>query len=102
MLYGCSTRRGGSVSLTRQGSILLTYANKIAAMASEAERDLGCQDREVSGRLSLGVFTTIAQYVLSILLTAFLADYPQVDFTLHSGNSDKIVHLLLDGKVVLA
>jgi len=37
-------RSGGSVSLTRQGSILLTHTNKLAAMVSEAERELGCQD----------------------------------------------------------
>ena len=94
-------RRGGSVSLTRQGSVLLTYANKIAALVSEAERDLGCKDGKASGELSLGVSTTIAQYVLSRLLAAFQADYPQVDFTLHSGNTDDIVQLLLDGKVAV-
>ena len=94
-------RRGGSVSLTRQGSILLTYANKIAALVSEAERDIGGNDGKVSRELSLGVSTTIAQYVLSRLLTAFLSDYPQVDFTLLSGNTEEIVHLLLENKVAV-
>jgi len=94
-------RRGGSVSLTRQGSILLTYANKIAALVSEAEHDIGCNDGKVSGELPLGVSTTIAQYVLSRLLAAFLADYPQVDLTLHSGNTEEMVHLLLESKVAV-
>jgi len=61
-------RKGRSVSLTRQGSILLTYANKLAAVVSEAERELGCRDGQVSGELSLGVSTTIAQYVPSLTL----------------------------------
>jgi len=94
-------RRGGSVSVNTARLHLLTYANKIAALVSEAERHLGCKDGKVSGELSLGVSTTIAQYVLSRLLAAFLADYPQVDFTLHSGNTGEIVHLLLDGEVAV-
>lgn len=92
-------RASGRVSLTRQGSILLEYANKLAAMVSEAERRLSCKDSKVSGELSLGVSTTIAQYVLARLLRAFIADYPNIDLTLHSGNTRQIVQLLLDGKV---
>ena len=94
-------RKGGRVSLTRQGSILLTYANKLATVASEAERELGCKNGKVSGELSLGVSTTIAQYVLSRLLSAFLAEYPLIDLTLHSGNTSEIVRLLLDGKIAV-
>jgi len=94
-------RKGGRVSLTRQGSILLTYANKLATVASEAERELGCKDRKVSGELTLGVSTTIAQYVLSRLLSAFLAEYPLIDLRLHSGNTSEIVRLLLDGKIAV-
>jgi DNA-binding transcriptional LysR family regulator len=91
-------RKGGRVSLTREGSILLTYANRLAALVSEAERELGCKDGKVSGELSLGVSTTIAQYVLARLLGAFLAEYPHIEFSLHSGNTSAIVRLLLDDK----
>jgi hypothetical protein len=55
--------------LTPQGSILLSYANNLAALASEAVRELGCKDGKVSGELARS--TTIAQYVLSRLLRAF-------------------------------
>ncbi len=37
-------RAGNRVSLTPQGSLLLTYAKKIAALASQAEQQLGAQD----------------------------------------------------------
>src|SRR6516225_642640 len=56
-------RAGGKITLTRQGSVLLEYANKLANLASEAERQLG-SDGSVSGELALGASTTIAQYVL--------------------------------------
>src|SRR5882724_11453104 len=86
-------------SLTRQGSALLGYANKIAALAAEAECEICGDDATVSGELPLGVSTTIAQYVLPRLLGAFLAEYPRVQFSLHSGNTSEIVQLLVDGEV---
>ena len=92
-------RTSGQISLTRQGSVLLGYAKRIAILVSEAEQALRTGDDEVSGELSLGVSTTIAQYVLPRLLGAFLSENPRVQFSLQSGNTAEIVHLLLDGKV---
>jgi DNA-binding transcriptional LysR family regulator len=92
-------RTAGRIALTRQGSTLLTYANKIAALADEAGQKISGETGAVSGELSLGVSTTIAQYVLPHLLGAFLDDHPRVQFSLHSGNTAEIVDLLLAGKV---
>jgi len=92
-------RAPGRISLTRQGSMLLGYANKIAALVTDAERELGAGDGNVCGELSIGVSTTIAQYVLPRLLGAFLGEHPRVQFSLHSGNTAEIVQLLLEGKV---
>lgn len=85
-------RTGGKASLTRQGSILLTYANELAAVVSEAEQELSCKDDRVSGELSRGVSTTIGQYVLARL-------WPNTECELHRGNKSQIVGLLLVGKV---
>ena len=92
-------RAAGRISLTGQGEVLLGYARKIATLVAEAEQELGAGDGNVSGELSLGVSTTIAQYVLPRLLVAFLAEQPHVEFSLHSGNTSEIVQLLLSGKV---
>jgi DNA-binding transcriptional LysR family regulator len=92
-------RAAGRISLTRQGSVLLGHANRVATLMSEAERELGTDDGKVSGDLSLGVSTTIAQYVLPRLLGAFLDEHPRVQFSLHSGNTSEIVRCLLEGKV---
>jgi LysR family transcriptional regulator, transcriptional activator of the cysJI operon len=94
-------RAGGKISLTAQGSILLGYANKVAQLVAEAERELGDGDGKFSGELPLGVSTTIAQYVLPRLLGAFLEEHPHVQFSLHSGNTSQIVQFLLEGKVSL-
>lgn len=92
-------RSANRVSLTSQGSLLLGYAKKIAAIISEAEEELGAQDGRVSGELSLGASTTIAQYVLPRLLGAFLGEHSRVQFSLHSGNTSQIVQLLLENKL---
>ena len=87
------------ISLTRQGSVLLDYANKVAILVSQAEREVGTSDGQVWGDLPLGVSTTIAQYILPRLLGAFLDEHPRVEISLHSGNTGEIVQLLLEGKV---
>jgi len=92
-------RSGGRVTLTKQGSILLRYSRRIAAIVTEAEQKLLAGEGQLSGILALGVSTTIAQYVLPRLLAVFLAEHPRLQFSLHSGNTDAIVQLLLDDKV---
>jgi len=94
-------RSAGRITLTRQGSVLLGYANKVAKLVADAERELGGSQGEVSGELLLGVSTTIAQYVLPRLLQAFLEEHPRVQFSLHSGNTSQVVELLLEGKVAI-
>jgi len=92
-------RSGGHVTLTEQGAILLRYAQKIAVIVSEAEQKLLAREGQLSGILALGVSTTIAQYILPRLLAVFLAEHSQLQLSLHSGNTDAIVQLLLDDKV---
>jgi len=92
-------RTAGRITLTRQGAILRDYANRLAALVAAAESELGAGETEVSGELSFGVSTTIAQYVLPRLLQAFLAEHPRVQFLLRSGNTSEIVQLLLEDKI---
>jgi DNA-binding transcriptional LysR family regulator len=94
-------RSGNRVSLTPQGSLLLVHAKRISVIVAQAEQQLGAQEGKVSGELSLGVSTTIAQYVLPRLIGAFLEEHPRVQFALHSGNTSEIVHLLLENKLSL-
>jgi DNA-binding transcriptional LysR family regulator len=87
------------VSLTPQGSLLLGYAQKMASLVAEAEQKIASEDGKISGEFAVGVSTTIAQYVLPRLIGAFLAEHPRVKLSLHSGNTEEIVQLLLDEKV---
>ena len=95
-------RASGKVALTKQGAILLRHAQQIAMDVAEAEQELFAVTGELSGKLSLGISTTIAQYVLPRLLGSFLAENPRLRLSVHSGNSDAILQLLLDGQVAIA
>ena len=92
-------RSANKVTLTAQGEVLLRYARQLADLSAQAEQELGAKDGQFSGSLSLGVSTTIAQYVLPRLIGAFLDEHPRVELALHSGNTEEVVDLLLDGKV---
>jgi LysR family transcriptional regulator, transcriptional activator of the cysJI operon len=91
-------RAPNGVSLTPQGVVLLHYARKVAALVAEAEQELASADGKMSGEFAIGVSTTIAQYVLPRLIGAFLAEHPRVQLSLHSGNTEEIVQLLLAEK----
>lgn len=92
-------RSANRVTLTAQGTTLVRYANKLALLAAEAEQKLNSTDGQISGELALGVSTTIAQYVLPRLIGAFLSEHPHVQLSLHSGNTEEVVQLLLADKV---
>jgi LysR family transcriptional regulator, transcriptional activator of the cysJI operon len=94
-------RTAHRVSLTPQGAVLLRYAGKISGLVAQAERELGSVDGTSAGEFSLGVSTTIAQYVLPRLLGAFLSEYPRVQLSLHSGNTSKIVEFLLADQIAI-
>lgn len=92
-------RSANRVTLTTQGRTLLRSARKLAKLAAEAEQNLSAEDGRSSGTLSLGVSTTIAQYVLPRLIGAFLDEHPRVQLLLQSGNTEQVVASILNGKV---
>jgi DNA-binding transcriptional LysR family regulator len=91
-------RAAGRISLTRQGALLLGYAQEISNIIDKAEQELAAAEGQVSGKLDLGVSTTIAQYVLPRLIAAFLTENPRVSLSLHSGNTDEVVQFVLQEK----
>jgi DNA-binding transcriptional LysR family regulator len=62
------------VSLTEQGSLLSRCAQNAATLAAEAEQKLASGDGKLAVEFALEVSTTIAQYVLPLLIGAFLSE----------------------------
>ena len=94
-------RRGNQIFLTAQGTRLLRYAKRMEALVAQAEQEIADGEGQLSGELSLGASTTIAQYVLPRLIGAFLLENPRVRLSLQSGNTELVVQLLLDGVIAL-
>ena len=92
---------GTQIALTEAGRVLLGYATKAAETMEEARRALAALNDEVVGELRLGASTTVAQYILPWILGAFMKQYPHVHFSLVSGNTEKIVEAVVEGRVAL-
>jgi DNA-binding transcriptional LysR family regulator len=94
-------RTGQRIVLTPAGRVLDDYAKRIAALCTDAERDLAALKGETRGRLALGASTTIAQYLLPRLAGEFLATFPAIQLSIISGNTSDIVAALAEGRIAL-
>jgi LysR family transcriptional regulator, transcriptional activator of the cysJI operon len=92
---------GTQIALTEAGRVLLGYAKAAAATMEEARRALAALKDDVVGELRLGASTTVAQYVLPRILGAFLRQYPQVELSVMSGNTERIVEAVAEQEIAL-
>lgn len=84
-------RSGSHISLTAAGDTLLRYANRLDALATEAEGALSAFRGEVRGRLAIGASLTIAQYVLPRLLGPLLQQNPQLKVRVTTHNTERVI-----------
>ncbi len=94
-------RTGGRVTLTEAGRVLLGYAQRIEVLYEAARREIGVLGGQQKGTLRLGASTTNAQYILPRLLAAFGSQNPGVQFSVISGNTEKVVSWLVEGRIEL-
>lgn len=94
-------REPRGMRLTSAGEVLLTYAERILALTSEARAAV----REVvgdGGTLRLGSMETSAAVRLPPLLAAFHANHPKVELSLSTGTSESQIQAALERRVDLA
>jgi DNA-binding transcriptional LysR family regulator len=94
-------RAGSHIALTKAGDKLLGFAIQVGALLRQAEHEIAASCGEHAGRLALGASTTIAQYVLPRLIGDFRHEYPRVQATLISGNTEQIVSAVAHQEVGL-
>jgi len=80
-------RRG--MSLTPEGRRLLDYADRLLALAEEAQADVG--DRSPRGRLLIGAMESTAAVHLPRLLSTLHARYPALEVQLVTATSGVLV-----------
>jgi DNA-binding transcriptional LysR family regulator len=90
-------RLGRGVKLTAAGELLLGYAQRLGALAVEAERAMAEVRGLRRGRLAIGASTTIGVYLLPDLLGEYRRLYPDIDLKFDIANTEDIERRLVDG-----
>ncbi len=95
-------RRARGLALTHKGQVFLRHAERIWQDVSDARGALAAPGPEISGRLTLGVTSLVAGYVLADLLARFSRAFPGITVDLVEDSHDYLEHLLLNGEIDLA
>jgi LysR family hydrogen peroxide-inducible transcriptional activator len=81
---------------------LLVHARRVLAELDEASRDCRDAGGKVAGPLAIGAIPTIAPFVLPRVLRSFLKDHPAVELEIVEDTTDRLLDLLVRGKLDLA
>ena len=87
-------RTHNRINLTEAGGIVFRYADRIFELYHEMENSVREMTGEISGAITIGASTTIAEYMLPSLLGDFKTRYPDVNIHLKVSNSDGIVSMV--------
>jgi DNA-binding transcriptional LysR family regulator len=90
-------RVGRTVTPTRAGEILHTYARRILGLTAEAQRAISEHKGGLRGDLALGGSSIPGSYVLPPLIAVFKRDHPEAAIRLHVNDSRDIVRGVGDG-----
>ncbi len=87
-------RTHNKVNLTPAGERVSEFAERIFDLYSEMENTVRDLTGEISGALTIGASTTIAEYMLPALLGEFKNRYPDINLRLKVSNSEGIVSMV--------
>ena len=99
---GLFERQARGLEITHKGSAFLRHARQILADVATARSAFRDEAETARGRLSLGVTSLVAGYVLSDILSRFRRAHPQVELNVIEDNGDYLQHLLIGGELDVA
>ncbi|AGA91355.1 transcriptional regulator [Thioflavicoccus mobilis 8321] len=94
-------RTHNRISLTEAGERVFVYADRIFELYQEMGRAVSELTGEISGALTIGASTTIAEYMLPTLLGDFKDQYADVTIHLKVANSEGIVSMVENNTIDL-
>ncbi len=94
-------RTHNRVTLTEAGRKAYEYAEEIFSLYAEMENTLKELTGDVSGALTMGASTTIAEYMLPALLRGFTVEYPEINLRLKVSNTEGIVSIVENSMIDL-
>lgn len=87
-------RTHNRISLTEAGKLVHRYADRIFELYGEMDNSVRELTGDLSGALTIGASTTIAEYMLPALLGDFKRHYPDVTIHLKVSNTEGIVSMV--------
>lgn len=94
-------RTHNRISLTDAGQRVYDFSGKIFDLYSQMENAVREMTGEISGALTIGASTTIAEYMLPALLGDFKSKYPDVAIHLKVSNSEGVVSMVENNTIDL-
>ncbi len=94
-------RTHNRISLTEAGARVYQFSDKIFELYGEMENAVREMTGEISGSLTIGASTTIAEYMLPALLGDFRSKYHDVTVHLKVSNTDGIVSMVENNTIDL-
>jgi DNA-binding transcriptional LysR family regulator len=95
-------RSGNTINLTPAGEILYKRAKEILALYAEAQQNISEITGAIKGSLSIGASSTIGNYLLPHIISAFKKKVPQVNISLVVSNTKTITERLNAGEIDIA
>ena len=92
-------REGRTVSLTKEGESLLSYARRILQLHDEAVAQFVCPSME--GTVRIGTPEDFAIRFLPNILNRFSCSHPKVQVEVHSDGTKNLVRMIEEGKLDL-
>lgn len=87
-------RTHNKVTLTDVGNQVYVFADRILKLYDDMTRSVTDMTGDVSGGVALGASTTIAEYMLPLLIGEFKAKFPDVMISLKESNTEDIVAMV--------
>jgi DNA-binding transcriptional LysR family regulator len=95
-------RKARGIVITHKGSAFLRHARQILTDVASARQAFEGVAEESTGRLTLGVTSLVAGYVLSDLLARFRRAFPQTEINIIEDSGAYLQHLLIGGELDVA
>lgn len=94
-------RTHNKIALTEAGRLVYSFADQILEKYEKMTSEVRDLTGEVAGSLVIGASTTIAEYMLPLLLGAFKKKFADVTIRLQVGNTDAIVSMIENNMIDL-
>lgn len=94
-------RKANPIATTENGREILIQAQQVVAHAQALLDSSKSINRKIEGKLKLGVITTIASSLMSIILKPLMEKYPGILFEIHEQTTSQLIKCLHEGKLDL-